>query len=105
MIYDQGSDQMGGMRFDMRNNTFNKRLATLEAKAKPRVISTWVDFMMCEDDEVELSPELQELLVEITTNEEVEGSRRSLNFSHESRNVPRKRDPLNVAFNVNFASI
>jgi hypothetical protein len=28
------------------------------------VISTWVDFMMCEDDEVELSPELQELVEE-----------------------------------------
>ena len=46
-----------------------KRLAVLEAKAKPRVISTWVDFVMwCdkhEDDEgnveVELCPELQEL--------------------------------------------
>ena len=34
-----------------------KRLEVLEAKAKPRVISTWADFMMCEDDEVELSPE------------------------------------------------
>lgn len=39
-----------------------KRLVGLEAKAKPRVISSWVDFMMCEDDEVELSPELQELV-------------------------------------------
>ena len=46
-----------------------KRLEALEAKAKPRVISSWVDFMMCEDDEVELSPDLQELLVELTTNE------------------------------------
>jgi len=41
-----------------------KRLEILEAKAKPRVISTWADFMMCEDDEVELSPELQELVEE-----------------------------------------
>jgi len=51
-----------------------KRLEALEAKAKPRVISSWVDFMMCEDDEVELSPELQELLVELTTKEDVEAS-------------------------------
>jgi hypothetical protein len=29
------------------------------------VISTWADFMMCEDDEVELSPELQELVEEV----------------------------------------
>jgi hypothetical protein len=41
-----------------------KRLEVLEARTKPRVISTWVDFMMCEDDEVELSPELQELIEE-----------------------------------------
>ena len=54
-----------------------KRLEVLEAKAKPRVISTWVDLMMWvdehEDDEgyieVELSPELQEL-VEMATHEE-----------------------------------
>jgi hypothetical protein len=45
-----------------------KRLEALETKAKPRMISTWVDFMMCEDDEVELSPELQEL-VEMAANE------------------------------------
>jgi len=45
-----------------------KRLEALETKAKPREISTWVDFMMCEDDEVELSPELQEL-VEMAANE------------------------------------
>ena len=49
-----------------------KRLEALEAKAKPRVISTWVDFMMWlyehENDEgeleVEFSPELQELVEE-----------------------------------------
>jgi hypothetical protein len=51
-----------------------KRLEALETKAKPRVISSWVDFMMCEDDEVELSPELQEL-VEMAANEEVEASK------------------------------
>ena len=47
-----------------------KRLSKLEANAKPRVISTWVDFVLWldkhEDDEgnveVELCPELQELL-------------------------------------------
>ena len=50
-----------------------KRLEALEAKAKPRVISTWVDFMICEDDEVELSPELQEL-VETMNNEHTERS-------------------------------
>ena len=50
-----------------------KRLEALEAKTKPRVISSWVDFMMCEDDDVELSPELQEL-VEMAANEEVEAS-------------------------------
>jgi hypothetical protein len=50
-----------------------KRLEALEAKTKPRVISSWVDFMMCEDDEVELSPELQER-VEMAANEEVEAS-------------------------------
>ena len=50
-----------------------KRLEILEAKAKPRVISTWADFMMWlyehENDEgeleVELSPELQELVEEV----------------------------------------
>jgi hypothetical protein len=50
-----------------------KRLAELEAKAKPTVISTWVDFVLWldkhEDDEgdfeVELCPELQELVQEM----------------------------------------
>lgn len=49
-----------------------KRLAVLEAKAKPRVISTWVDFVLWldehEDDdggvEVGLCLELQELVEE-----------------------------------------
>lgn len=47
-----------------------RRLAALEAKAKPRVISTWVDFMLWldehEDDEgeaeVEFSQELQDFV-------------------------------------------
>ena len=49
-----------------------KRLAALEAKAKPPMISTWVEFVLWldehEDDEggveVELCPELQELVEE-----------------------------------------
>jgi hypothetical protein len=47
-----------------------RRLEVLEAKAKPRVITSWVDFVLWldehEDDEgsveVELCPELQELV-------------------------------------------
>jgi hypothetical protein len=58
-----------------------KRLEVLEVKAKPRVISTWVDFILWldehEDDEgcveVELCPELQEL-VETMNNEHAERS-------------------------------
>ena len=50
-----------------------KRLEVLETKAKPRMISTWVDFVLWldehEDDEgdveVELCPELQELVEEV----------------------------------------
>jgi hypothetical protein len=50
--------------------SLERRLAALEAEAKPRVISTWIDFMLWldehEDDEgeaeVELSPELQDLV-------------------------------------------
>ncbi len=34
-----------------------RRIAALEEKVKSRVISSWVDLMLCEDDEVELSPE------------------------------------------------
>jgi len=49
-----------------------KRLAALEAKANPPMIATWVDFVLWldehEDDEggveVELCPELQELVEE-----------------------------------------
>lgn len=52
----------------MKLRGIDRRLEALEERAKPRVISTWVDFMMCEDDEVELSPELQEL-VEMAVNE------------------------------------
>lgn len=50
-----------------------KRLEDLEAKAKPRVISTWVDFMLLEEDyderEVEFSPELQRVLEELACDE------------------------------------
>jgi hypothetical protein len=54
-----------------------KRLAALEAKAKPRIISNWVDLMMWEDDdlEVELSPEMQEL-VEMAIHEDEEDATR-----------------------------
>ena len=40
------------------------RLAGLEVKAKPRVISTLLDLINCigENEDVELSPELQELV-------------------------------------------
>jgi len=48
----------------------------LEAKAKPRMISTWVDFVLWLDEhegddgklEVELSPELQELVEMASAN-------------------------------------
>ena len=54
----------------MKADRLYRRLEALEAKAKPVMISTWVDFVMwCaehEDDEgdvdVELCPELQELV-------------------------------------------
>jgi hypothetical protein len=61
----------------MRSNSLDKRLAVLEAKAKPRIISTWVDLMMWEDDdlEVELSPEMQEL-VEMAIQEDEEDATR-----------------------------
>jgi hypothetical protein len=32
------------------------RLAVLEAKVKPPVIATWVDFMMLADDDTEVEP-------------------------------------------------
>lgn len=52
--------------------SLERRLAVLEAKTKPRVIATWVDFILWldehEDDEgdveVELCPKLQELVEE-----------------------------------------
>lgn len=55
----------------MKSN-LERRIVMLEAKAKPRVISTWVDFVLWldehEDDEgdveVELCLELQELVEE-----------------------------------------
>ena len=47
-----------------------KRLDVLEVKATPRVISTLLDLINCieENEDVELSPELQEL-VEIAADE------------------------------------
>jgi hypothetical protein len=52
-----------------------KRLAVLEAIAKPRVVSTWVDFFLWLDEhkddegdfEVELCPELQQLVETMNT--------------------------------------
>jgi hypothetical protein len=46
-------------------NAFNKRLAALEERARPRLISTLGDFIIwCAEDEpdedVELSPQMQE---------------------------------------------
>jgi hypothetical protein len=53
----------------MRSNTFNKRLAVLEERAKPRIIATLVDFVIwCAEDEpdedAELSPQMQEFVDE-----------------------------------------
>jgi hypothetical protein len=52
------------------NANLERRLAQLEAKAKPPVIATWVDFILWldehENDEedlvVELSPEFEQLI-------------------------------------------
>jgi hypothetical protein len=52
------------------NASLERRLAHLEAKAKPPMIATWVDFILWldehendeEDLEVELSPELKQLI-------------------------------------------
>lgn len=54
----------------MKSNAFDKRLAALEVDAKPRVISTLLDLINCigENEDVELSPELREL-VEMAANE------------------------------------
>jgi len=53
----------------MRSNAFNKRLAALEARAKPRLIATLADFVLwCAKDgpdrNVELSPQMQEFVDE-----------------------------------------
>ena len=50
-------------------NAFNKRLAALEERARPRIISTLVDFVMwCAEDKpdrnVELSQQMQEFVDE-----------------------------------------
>jgi hypothetical protein len=47
-----------------------KRIQTLEEGTKPRVLSTLLDLINCigENDDVELSPELQEL-VEMAADE------------------------------------
>jgi hypothetical protein len=50
-------------------NAFNKRLAALVERTRPRIISTLVDFVMwCAEDEpdedVELSPQMQEFVDE-----------------------------------------
>lgn len=63
---------------------FDRRLAALEAKTKPPVISTWVDFVKWVDEhendegdlEIELSPKLQEL-VEMAAQEEEEAACKS----------------------------
>ena len=56
----------------------DRRLADLEAKTKPPVISTWVDEHENDegDLEIELSPELQEL-VEMAAQEEEEAACKS----------------------------
>ena len=61
----------------MKADRLYRRLEALEAKAKPVMISTWVDFVMwCaehEDDEgdvdVELCPELQALFETTRSNQ------------------------------------
>ena len=51
-------------RPDMKLGDIDRRLAALEVDAKPRVISTLLDLINCigENEDVELSPELQELM-------------------------------------------
>ena len=57
-----------------------KRLEILEAKAKPRVISTWFDFMIWLDEhendagdlEIELSPELEQLIFSEISSDDTE---------------------------------
>ena len=50
-------------------NAFNKRLAALEERARPRMITTLADFILwCAevkpDEDVELSPQMQEFVDE-----------------------------------------
>ena len=54
----------------MKLGDIDRRLAALEVDAKPRVISTLLDLINCigENEDVELSPELQEF-VEMAANE------------------------------------
>ena len=54
----------------MKLRGIDLRLAALEVDAKPRVISTLLDLINCieENEDVELSPELQEL-VEMAADE------------------------------------
>jgi hypothetical protein len=54
-------------------NAFNKRLAALEERARPRMITTLADFVLwCAEDEpdedVELSQQMQEFVDEISKN-------------------------------------
>ena len=48
----------------MKLDGIDRRLVALEVAAKPRVISTLLDLINCieENKDVELSPELQELV-------------------------------------------
>jgi len=48
----------------MKLDGIDRRLAALEVNATPRVISTLLDLINCigENEDVELSPELQELV-------------------------------------------
>ena len=54
----------------MKLGGIDRRLVALEERTKPRVISTLLDLINCieENEDVELSPELQEL-VEIAADE------------------------------------
>jgi hypothetical protein len=66
----------------MRSNAFNKRLATLEERVKPRMISTLADFVVWRAkwrrgimEEVEIDPVLEE------------GLRRFVEHSHGGENL------------------
>ena len=55
----------------MKHN-LEKRLAGLEVKAKPRVISTLLDLINCieENEDAKLSPELQALVEEASKEDD-----------------------------------